>query len=321
MRANFRYSPFGEVIEAQGTVPGSLTRRFNDKHQDAVSELHYYGLRYYDPLSLTWTQADPLFRFVPDLAKQSTPRRAHLYEFSLNNPVRYIDPDGANPAPVPVPESPQTLQQRALASRIADEDWTIKFAEVPAGTYSSPNLFDTSCQPPSCYNDVHQDNFDDPNATMAMQTIDPQYRDYWFQDPGWIVKGPALIIGIVAVGLELGVGEGIAIGRGAATTTATTGEAITADTVQNAVANSCMLSQQTTVSLPVVENYVQRLLGGEVAPAIRVAGNVIVDGVHRYVAGSIVGQLPATMEWAAPMSANLYPVCKLGVDVVDWGNR
>ena len=41
-----------------------------------------------------WTQVDPLFLRVPDLAKQSTPRRSNLGAFSLNNPVRYMDPDG-----------------------------------------------------------------------------------------------------------------------------------------------------------------------------------------------------------------------------------
>ncbi len=31
---------------------------------------------------------------VPDLAKQSTPRRSNLAAFTLNNPLRYLDPDG-----------------------------------------------------------------------------------------------------------------------------------------------------------------------------------------------------------------------------------
>ncbi len=46
-----------------------------------------------------WTQADPLYLRAPDLASRASPRRAQIFMFSLNNPNRYIDPDGmdANP--------------------------------------------------------------------------------------------------------------------------------------------------------------------------------------------------------------------------------
>jgi RHS repeat-associated protein len=90
--ASFQYSPFGELLATAGQ-PDKQTRRFNGKEQDAATGLLYYGFRYYDPASLTWTQADPLYRFAPDLSWDE-PRRALLYTFSLNNPVRYIDPDG-----------------------------------------------------------------------------------------------------------------------------------------------------------------------------------------------------------------------------------
>jgi RHS repeat-associated protein len=95
VNASFRYAPFGEVIEAGGGTAGMTThkRRFNDKYEDDLTTLAYYGARYYDKTSMTWTQGDPLYRVVPDLAKGS-PRRANLYQFSLNNPLSYMDPDG-----------------------------------------------------------------------------------------------------------------------------------------------------------------------------------------------------------------------------------
>jgi RHS repeat-associated protein len=65
----------------------------NGKEHDQLTSLSYYGYRFYDRLTLSWTQADPLYRFVPDLAWDE-PRRANLYSFSLNNPLRYYDPDG-----------------------------------------------------------------------------------------------------------------------------------------------------------------------------------------------------------------------------------
>jgi RHS repeat-associated protein len=91
--ARFGYAPFGETLYAEGPKVAAFDHRFNGKAHDAVSQLAYYGARYYDPLTLTWTQADPYYRFAPD-AGQLEPRRMNLYTFSLNNPVRYVDPDG-----------------------------------------------------------------------------------------------------------------------------------------------------------------------------------------------------------------------------------
>ncbi|MEO7731247.1 MAG: hypothetical protein ABIY55_09765, partial [Kofleriaceae bacterium] len=96
---------------------------------------------------------------------------------------------------------------------------------------------------------------------------------------------------------------------------------VTAESIQRVLQGSRMLSQQEKVSLPVVQNYVNRLLSGEVAPAIKVAGDVIVDGVHRYVAGSVVGRLPDFQEWLAPRNPIMYPLSNIVVDIYDWGNR
>jgi len=39
------------------------------------------------------------------------------------------------------------------------------------------------------------------------------------------------------------------------------------------------------VSLPAIQRYIDRLNAGEQAPPIKMDGNVIVDGNHRYIAG------------------------------------
>ena len=99
INTTFNYAPFGELIEstnAGGAIGGTAVhaRRFNDKEQDSLTSLIYYGARYYDRTLMSWTQVDPLYLRAPDIAKQSTMRRSNLAVFSLNNPVRYIDPDG-----------------------------------------------------------------------------------------------------------------------------------------------------------------------------------------------------------------------------------
>ena len=100
INASFDYAPFGEIIESvdAGGKAGlkGHRRRMNDKFVDEVSELHYYGFRYYDPTAMTWTQSNPLYRFAPDFAGTG-PRRADLYGFVLENPLRYRDPDGRDP--------------------------------------------------------------------------------------------------------------------------------------------------------------------------------------------------------------------------------
>jgi RHS repeat-associated protein len=93
VKSGFVYAPYGDVIQTTGSSVAAQHRRFNDKFQDDLTKLSYYGVRYYDPLSLNWTQADPMYRFKPDSAWKE-PRRANLYGFCASNPVRYVDPDG-----------------------------------------------------------------------------------------------------------------------------------------------------------------------------------------------------------------------------------
>ncbi len=89
----FTYGPYGEVLEASGSDVVGHRRRMNDKYQDAMSGLGYYGVRYYDQVLMGWTQGDPLYRYRPE-AGWDEPRRGQLYAFVGNNPLRYMDPDG-----------------------------------------------------------------------------------------------------------------------------------------------------------------------------------------------------------------------------------
>ncbi len=91
----FQYGPFGEILES-ASAPNISTddflQRFNGKEYDTASGLSYYGYRYYDPIAQIWTRPDPKYRDSPEAP--GADRRGNLYTFSLNNPVRYVDPDG-----------------------------------------------------------------------------------------------------------------------------------------------------------------------------------------------------------------------------------
>lgn len=107
----YQYGPFGEILAQAGDAANHL-RRFNGKESDQLSGLSYYGYRYFDPYSLTWTQADPLYRFAPDAARDE-PRRANLYVFTLQNPLSLLDPDGLQPREPNVNKIMRGLQRLA----------------------------------------------------------------------------------------------------------------------------------------------------------------------------------------------------------------
>lgn len=88
---SFLYGAFGEVVASRGAA--NHRRQFNGKENDAASGLRYYGARYYDPLLLRWISSDPLYQAMPELAK-TEPQRGNWYAFTVNNPIRYSDPDG-----------------------------------------------------------------------------------------------------------------------------------------------------------------------------------------------------------------------------------
>ncbi|MGE3543578.1 MAG: toxin TcdB middle/N-terminal domain-containing protein [Kofleriaceae bacterium] len=124
INASFSYAPFGEVIEATnaggaGAGTAAHRRRMNDKYEDDVSTLSYYGARYYDKTLIAWTQTDPISRFAPDAAWKS-PRRSGLYVMSLNNTLRYIDPDGRQ-ATLALPAGATPVAQGVTAATLIEE--------------------------------------------------------------------------------------------------------------------------------------------------------------------------------------------------------
>jgi len=80
-----------------------------------------------------------------------------------------------------------------------------------------------------------------------------------------------------------------------------------------------MLSQQSGgISLPKIQQFVDRLLAGEVAPAIKVDGAMIVDGNHRYIAARITGLPVAIHPWAGGRPANVVQWSDLRIDRNFW---
>lgn len=84
------YNAFGENLYQWTQTTGDYDSpyRFNGKELDPETGNYYYGARYYDPKISVWLSVDPLADKFPHL----TP-----YNFSFNNPIKFIDPDGMDP--------------------------------------------------------------------------------------------------------------------------------------------------------------------------------------------------------------------------------
>lgn len=83
------YYPFGLMrYEHNGDI---VRYGFTDKELD-LSGLHYYGARYYNSITGRFISVDPLYA-----EHLENPQRLNVYAYTLNNPLRYLDPDGRDP--------------------------------------------------------------------------------------------------------------------------------------------------------------------------------------------------------------------------------
>lgn len=101
------------------------------------------------------------------------------------------------------------------------------------------------------------------------------------------------------------------------------GSDVTPEIIQKALQGDKTISAQDGVSLPAIQRYVDRLLNGDIAPAIKMDGNVIVDGNHRYIAAKVLGResdvVPGVL---TPYKAEKKrPTASLEISPLDWGNK
>ncbi len=78
--------------------------------------------------------------------------------------------------------------------------------------------------------------------------------------------------------------------------------------IVGALSTSEMISQQPTVSMTFIQMYVLDIEGGVPLPPIRVDGNIIVDGNHRYIAHRLCRMEAARQEWVSSPSAMRVPM-------------
>ncbi|MGC1122709.1 MAG: RHS repeat-associated core domain-containing protein [Candidatus Methanofastidiosia archaeon] len=83
------YTPFGE---SESTPDGEDNSYLYTGKEHDLTGLYYYGARYYDPETGRFTTRDP------SLGTPGNPGTLNRYVYCLNNPLKYIDPDGCETA-------------------------------------------------------------------------------------------------------------------------------------------------------------------------------------------------------------------------------
>jgi RHS repeat-associated protein len=92
----YNYTPFGAVLGGQ--TPGvAQPRGYAGKERDAETSNDYFGARYYASQIGRFTTVDPVLNIGAALAD---PQRWNRYAYAMNNPLRYVDPDGREGAEI-----------------------------------------------------------------------------------------------------------------------------------------------------------------------------------------------------------------------------
>ena len=100
------YFPYGETWANEHRNQTNIPYKFTGKELDPETGLYYFGARYYEPRVSVWISTDPaLATYLPSLNKEENRNlpglggifntsNLNLFSYAVNNPVKYIDPDG-----------------------------------------------------------------------------------------------------------------------------------------------------------------------------------------------------------------------------------
>lgn len=102
------YFPYGETWVKEKSNIEWTPNMFTGKELDEETGLYYLGARYYDPRISQFMSTDPAFATGGEPALDNV-KAVSVYGYGVNNPTRYIDPEGADVT--------DTLQQYATGQR------------------------------------------------------------------------------------------------------------------------------------------------------------------------------------------------------------
>lgn len=106
------YQPFGTPRSAQRPREADGHYGFTQKEQDPESRLHYFEARHLASPLARFLSFDPKVKHLETLASAefkdllAQPAKLNPFAYTLNNPVRYTDPDGRDARPRPADVRP-----------------------------------------------------------------------------------------------------------------------------------------------------------------------------------------------------------------------
>jgi len=126
--------PFGEEYQTE-EIPEQNNRRFLGKELDKETGLIYMGARYMDPKTGRFNRPDPVGLVNPTTGKVNRemlvdPQRHNRYVYGLNNPYRYVDPDGLDPVESGELSAIKKEAQDVAARCIQRSEQFVDFAEA-----------------------------------------------------------------------------------------------------------------------------------------------------------------------------------------------
>ena len=264
-----------------------------------------FGARWYDNIVPHFTTIDPL----SELSRRFSPT-----VYANGNPLRFIDPDGMQA---------QTIYDfNGKAHTVGDDQQTNVF-QAPIEDDKDKGKQDKNGN--TNFNGGYKDKNGNSHYYPAMDvsmTMSDEGRDTYNKES---LKETALALlpwGRVLRVLGLGRVGSFLLGRFLGSTIAKRGAIeVTEESIAKALEGSTMQTLQGKVSLPMVQRYVKMLQEGLIAPPIKVADGIIVEGNHRYIAGRLFGVEPAQVPYlVSPSQMNrAVPIQKTIVDLLDWG--
>lgn len=89
---DYNYAPFGRMMHAHSSGMDLEYSKYTDKPDDDAIGMQFFGARYYDPRLRRFISPDPV---IPGGGTDA--RGFNPYAYNLNNPFRWVDPDGHAP--------------------------------------------------------------------------------------------------------------------------------------------------------------------------------------------------------------------------------
>ncbi|WP_298267423.1 RHS repeat-associated core domain-containing protein [Geobacter sp.] len=137
------YKPFGEENSTTGAATND--RRFVGKEKDEETGLSYFGARYEDAKIGRFIAPDPVRAVDPNTSKTNekllvNPQRLNTYAYALNNPNKYIDPDGKDVAFIVDPNGAGGNGHASLYFQDSKGNWYAYNQGAAGDTSSGGNL-------------------------------------------------------------------------------------------------------------------------------------------------------------------------------------